>query len=421
MVQLSLIQLIESFQVNPYAILGIKHDASKDEVKKKFKEKMNKVRDNDKLRAQLCLADDIMLNRQFYKEVKKDIFEFDPYLNDGNILCHYYTVIGESLKLYDLILNEKDNKDLIFFKDSSKRNLLYIAARNGHVNICELIINKGLFDINDSQYTGSTPLHVASFYGHVKIVRLLLNYGARTDIKNKFGFYPKDEAMTKEITKLLKENEEDRIGILYKSLLNKNIATNLFPLYSHGKIIAKKIICKLNNLPEEYNIQEVSEDWIPAWHGTRFQYLESIAEIGLKPAGGKANDGKEIQICVGHYSRELTLDNVPNWGDAIFVSPSIFYCAHPAYAKEIISSNESYKILVEVRVKPKSYIEHGSTVKNYQYKEGEPKALEYRIEPKNEKDVQVVSLTFVKNNFLDKIKTFKEANFLNFKFNKENE
>ena len=74
-----------------------------------------------------------------------------------------------------------------------------------------------------------------------------------------------------------------------------------------------------------------------------------------------------------------------------------------------------------MRVKPKSYIEHGSTVKNYQYKEGEPKALEYRIEPKNEKDVQVVSLTFVKNNFLDKIKTFKEVNFLNFKFNKENE
>ena len=213
----------------------------------------------------------------------------------------------------------------------------------------------------------------------LNIVRLLLNYRARTDNKNKFRFYPKDEAMTKEITKLLKENEEDRIGILY------------------------------------------NEDWIPAWHGTRFQYLESIAEIGLKPAGGKANDGKEIQICVGHYSRELTLDNVPNWGDAIFVSPSIFYCAHPAYAKEIISSNESYKILVEVRVKPKSYIEHGSTVKNYQYKEGEPKALEYRIEPKNEKDVQVVSLTFVKNNFLDKIKTFKEVNFLNFKFNKENE
>ena len=113
------------------------------------------------------------------------------------------------------------------------------------------------------------------------------------------------------------------------------------------------------------------------------------------------------------------MDNIPNWGEAIFVSPSIFYCAHPAYAKEIVSSNKSLKIFVEVRVKPKSYYEHGSTVRNYQYKEGEPKALEYRIEPENEKDVQVVSLTFIKSSFLETINRFEEANFLNFKFNKE--
>ena len=99
---------------------------------------------------------------------------------------------------------------------------------------------------------------------------------------------------------------------MYKSLLSKNIATNIIPLYSHGEIIAKKIICKLNNLPWEYNISDVSENWITAWHGTRFQYLESIAEIGLKPAGGKTKEGKEIKICVGHIARDRTVDNVPN-------------------------------------------------------------------------------------------------------------
>ena len=418
MVQLSIIELFESSKVNPYKTLGITPNSTKSEVKRKFKEKMMEVRDDNKLRAELCMADDIILNRQFYKECEKDIFEFDPYLNNGNILCHYYTVIGDALKLYGLILNERENKDLIFFKDPSQRNLLYIAARNGHVDLCELIINLGLFDINDIQYTGSTPLHAAAYYGHIKVVQLLLNYGARTDIKNNFGNLPIDEAMTKEIKNLLKENEKDRIDILYKSLASKNIAKNIFPLYSHGEIVAKKIVCKLNNLPEYYNIYEVAEDWITAWHGTRFQYLESIAEVGLKPAGGKLKDGKEIKICVGHIDRTITLDNIPNWGEAIFVSPSIFYCAHPAYAKEIVSSNESWKIFVEVRVKPKSYIEHGSTVRNYQYKEGEPKALEYRIEPENEKDVQVVSLTFIKSNFLETINRFEESIFLNFKFNK---
>ena len=168
MVQLSIIELFENFKVNPYKTLGITPNSTKSEVKRKFKEKMMKVRDDKKLRSELCMADDIILNKKFYKECGNDIFEFAPYLNNGNILCHYYTVIGDALKLYGLILNERENKDLIFFKDPSRRNLLYIAARNGHVDLCELIINLGLFDINDTQYAGSTPLHAAAYYGQIK-------------------------------------------------------------------------------------------------------------------------------------------------------------------------------------------------------------------------------------------------------------
>ena len=340
-------------------------------------------------------------------------------MKKGNHLCHYFTVIGDSLKLMNLILNEKDNKDLINFKDSSQRNLLYIAARNGHADMWELLINMGLFDINDIQYTGSTPLHAATYYGQAKAVKLLLDYGARTDIKNNFGNLPKDEAMTNEIKELLKLAEEDRIGILYQSLSSKKMATNLFPISSHGKIIAKKIICTLHNLPKNYTFNEVCENWYTTWHGTNFQVLESIVEIGLKPAGGKTKDGNEIKIHVGHIKRDTTIDKIPHWAEAIFVSPSIFYCAHPAYSKDIISSNEAWKIFVETKVKPKSYYEKESTVKNYEYKEGEPKMLEYRIEPKDEKDVQVVSLTFVKGEFLKNIKKFEESNILNFTLTKD--
>jgi len=42
--------------------------------------------------------------------------------------------------------------------------------------------------------------------------------------------------MTEEIKNLLEENETDRIDIMYKSLLSKNIATNIIPLYSRGEI-----------------------------------------------------------------------------------------------------------------------------------------------------------------------------------------
>ena len=52
MVQLSIIELFESFKVNPYKTLGITPNSTKSEVKRKFKEKMMKVRDDKKLRSE---------------------------------------------------------------------------------------------------------------------------------------------------------------------------------------------------------------------------------------------------------------------------------------------------------------------------------------------------------------------------------
>ena len=74
---------------------------------------------------------------------------------------------------------------------------------------------------------------------------------------------------------------------------------------------------------------------------------------------------------------------------------------------------------MEVRVKNKYYMEHGSTVRKYNYKIGEQKELEYRIEPKDEKDVQVVSLTFLKGKLFEDLQKYDEIDFLNFKFPKE--
>ena len=101
-------------------------------------------------------------------------------IND-NLICreidaYYYTVIGDTLNLIKEIENNYIHLD---FKDPLKRNLLYIAARNGHTSICEYLINKGL-EINSIQGTGSTPLHGAVYYGQINVVRLLLNYGAKT-------------------------------------------------------------------------------------------------------------------------------------------------------------------------------------------------------------------------------------------------
>ena len=229
----------------------------------------------------------------------------------------------------------------------------------------------------------------------------MLNFGAKKNIKNNFGHLPIDEAMTEDIINLLKYFETDPIMELYQSLNSKKISKKLIDISHDGKIIAKKILCKLHNLPEKYKSNDIENNWITAWHGANFSNLESIAEIGLKPPGTLLKNGKENKVCVHHIERDVTVDNIPDWANGIFVSPSIFYCAHPSFSKEISSKNEKYKVFVELRVKPFIYYQRESTCPSYIFKKGEPKKLEYRIAPENEKEVQVFSLTFVKNEFFE--------------------
>ena len=165
-------------------------------------------------------------------------------------------------------------------------------------------------------------------------------------------------------------------------------------------------------MPKEYSLEEVEKDWLIAWHGTNYTVLESIAEIGLKPAGGKNKKGEEIQACFNHISQTATVEEVKDWGRRIFVSPSIFYCVYEAYAKEIYFKNENLKVLVEVRVKPDSFIKHKSTCSKYKPKNGEPEMLEYRVDAKKEKDVQVFSLAFVKNKFFEDEKNYKDGELI---------
>ena len=406
MVFLTGIRLLKfSLRINPYLTLGIKKESSPSQTKAKFREKMIEARNDNVLRSKICLAYDIIVNKTFYYCIGKDIYQINDMNMKKDISVYYFAVIGDT---FNLMKEIEKNNSLLYFKDPLKRSLLYIAARNGHAKVCEYLINKGL-EINDIQSTGSTPLHGAVYYGQTEVVRLLLNYGAKTNIKNKFNHFPIDEASTTEMQNILKENEKDPIVNLYNSLVTKNIAKSLIPITQKGNPIAKKIICKLNNLQQDDNISGVDSEWIPAWHGTNFTCLESIAEIGLKPAGGKLKNGDEIQVCISHIGRDKTIDKIPDWANGIFVSPSIFYCGYPAYAKEIACNNEIYRVLVEVRVKPKSYYERESTCPKYIPKNGEPKNLEYRIDAKNENDVRVVSLTFVKNEFFEKTKEFSEG------------
>ncbi|CAF3746613.1 unnamed protein product [Rotaria sp. Silwood1] len=54
---------------------------------------------------------------------------------------------------------------------------LFGAAKKGHVEICEYLIQNGA-DVNAVTRTGATPLYTATEEGHLDVVMLLLRYGA---------------------------------------------------------------------------------------------------------------------------------------------------------------------------------------------------------------------------------------------------
>ena len=67
---------------------------------------------------------------------------------------------------------------------------LHVAAQNGHLKICEIILKRG-GKSNVQNATGQTPLHMATEYDYFWTCRLLIDNGADVDLKNKKGFAAK--------------------------------------------------------------------------------------------------------------------------------------------------------------------------------------------------------------------------------------
>ena len=72
---------------------------------------------------------------------------------------------------------------------------LHVAAENGHLAICELIMNnlevnyKGFYNSPKTLY-GETPLHFAAKNGHLKVCQLFLENCTHKNPKNEFGETP---------------------------------------------------------------------------------------------------------------------------------------------------------------------------------------------------------------------------------------
>lgn len=111
---------------------------------------------------------------------------------------------------------------------------------------------------------------------------------------------------------------------LFFSLYNKGLVSDIIDIKYKGEIVAKKFIISKKYLKNDYNL--ISKKWIPAWHGTQINNLESIIKYGLKKPRTKLNNTDTTPYSKFDFTNKR-VDNIQNWSDAIFVSP-IEYYAH---------------------------------------------------------------------------------------------
>ena len=198
------------------------------------------------------------------------------------------------------------------------------------------------------------------------------------------------------------EYNDDPIKKLYNKLYKKGLTYSISKIYDKNHNLIGKRILKLN-----YDLNSSKLNWIKAYHGTKYEFLESIFTNGLKKPGEIINNNKKVKPRKGHIDFGNTFYDIKNWAKAIFVSPSIFYSSCSCYSEKIISNGKKWRIVVEVKVKPDSFSSYDSTISNYHFLKNEPKKVEYRIDKK--KNVYVYSILFVNDNYLKKVKKYQDG------------
>ncbi|KAI8921659.1 ankyrin repeat-containing domain protein [Entophlyctis helioformis] len=71
--------------------------------------------------------------------------------------------------------------------DSQGRSPLFLAAHEGHVNVCRVLLTEADTHVDQVDKTQRTALMLAAKYGHVTVCRMLVEAGARVDAVDRLG------------------------------------------------------------------------------------------------------------------------------------------------------------------------------------------------------------------------------------------
>ena len=399
--------------LNPFKILGITIQSSDLEVELNYKEKLFQ---ESNYRSEISLAYEILREPNLLDSVTYIKSEIDDKYLVLEYTIFYCAIVGDYQGLLNHIL---EKKTLLESKDKFGRPLLYIAAKNGHYKVCEILLEYGA-DVNCCDENGSTPLHAAAYHGHSDIINLLISYGADVNKKNLIGESPSEEAVTPKYQQIILNSQNDKILNLYTLLSSMKLVDRIIKVKKYNiftktdDFIAIKFIPSYKILPP--NFQEVRKNWVPAWHGTKFNFIESIIKNGLKESGSIIEDFGVITPHSDHIQVGVQCNNIKDWSQAIFTSPSIFYSTHPTYSERIdsIFFGNKYAVLIETRLKPNSFQTYKSTTSR-NIVQGEPTLIEYRVksvDENNEKNIHVYSITFLLENFINNAKAYDQGDIL---------
>ena len=408
-------------ELNPYKILGLNKNAKSFEIDLAFKKILFK---KPQFRSEICLAYEILNEPNLSKSLK--FMKLEENSDNFRAIIHdefYCTIVGDKIGLFNLIyLNKKNNKNIVNEKDQNGRSLLHIASTNGHLEVCKLLLENGA-NVNEFDNNNFTPLHCAVYYGHENIIKLLISFGADVNQKNDFGEFPADEAPSIKYKNIIKECRNDIILNLYYYLKSINLIERIVKVKKYNITTKNEDYIAIKFFPNKKLLQPddfytVWKKWIPAWHGTKFENIESILKNGLKEAGSKIIDGEMITPKDGHIQLGVGLNNIDNWANAIFVSPSIFYSTHPIYAERIKSTfyGNSWAVLIETRLLPGSYQSFHNTTSDKKFIKGEPSLVEFRVKGLNpltlRKNIHIIAITFILDNFLNNLKDYDQGDIL---------
>jgi len=99
---------------------------------------------------------------------------------DVTIRCQFDTIplhVASRLGFLSVVkLLAAKNLDTINAKTVGETTPLYLACKNGNVELCDWLIENGS-DITKVTSENKTPLHTASFCGQLDVVKLLIKVG----------------------------------------------------------------------------------------------------------------------------------------------------------------------------------------------------------------------------------------------------